>query len=68
MTREDQEPTKSRVHQEARAPGTDREQRPQIPRIDSATLFNGGQRVLIHHRGEDYQLRATRQGKLILTK
>jgi hemin uptake protein HemP len=35
---------------------------------DSAVLFQGEQLVWIRHRGETYQLRTTRQGKLILTK
>ncbi len=37
-------------------------------RLDSSTLFAGGQRLLIEHQGAEYRLQLTRQGKLILTK
>jgi len=37
-------------------------------RIDSDTLFDGRQVVVIVHAGQDYVLRVTRNGKLILTK
>lgn len=37
-------------------------------RLDSAMLFRRNNRVVIEHRGEAYQLRRTRAGKLILTK
>jgi len=36
--------------------------------IDSVSLFKGRPTVQILHQGGLYQLRATRQGKLILTK
>jgi hemin uptake protein HemP len=37
--------------------------------ISSASLFGCGKNeVLIEHRGEQYRLRQTRNGKLILTK
>jgi len=36
--------------------------------IPTDFLFQGGQEVLIRHNGEDYRLRITRNGKLILTK
>lgn len=35
---------------------------------DSRELFAVGKEVLIHHAGEVYRLRVTRQNKLILTK
>jgi hemin uptake protein HemP len=38
------------------------------PRHDSLALFAGGDRLIIEHRGDEYLLRITRQGKLILTK
>lgn len=38
------------------------------PRVESRQLFAGGAEVLIAHGGEQYRLRITRQGKLILTK
>jgi hemin uptake protein HemP len=38
------------------------------PRVESRHLFAGGPEVLIAHEGEQYRLRITRQGKLILTK
>jgi hemin uptake protein HemP len=37
-------------------------------RLDSANLFNGQDEVRLIHRGQEYRLRITRQGKLILTK
>jgi hemin uptake protein HemP len=36
--------------------------------LDSTALLQGGSHVNILHNGETYQLRATRLGKLILTK
>ena len=36
--------------------------------LDSAALFNGRDEVRLLHRGQEYRLRVTRQGKLILTK
>ena len=36
--------------------------------LDSSTLFAGGDEVRLVHRGQEYRLRITRQGKLILTK
>lgn len=36
--------------------------------LDSAALLQGRSHVSIIHNGEAYQLRATRLGKLILTK
>jgi hemin uptake protein HemP len=39
-----------------------------IKTVDSNTLFSDGDQVLIQHRGEQYLLRRTRHGKLILTK
>lgn len=40
----------------------------QNKRIYSDTLFSDGDEVFIQHRGEQYRLRRTRNGKLILTK
>ncbi|MEI2783082.1 MAG: hemin uptake protein HemP [Candidatus Competibacter sp.] len=37
-------------------------------RLASSDLFDGGQEILIDHAGQEYRLRITRQGKLILTK
>jgi hemin uptake protein HemP len=36
--------------------------------IESASLFQGRQEVVIAHDGHEYRLRITRQNKLILTK
>jgi hemin uptake protein HemP len=36
--------------------------------VDADVLFAGSRIVLIEYRGEHYQLRRTRAGKLILTK
>lgn len=35
---------------------------------DSVGLFNGTKEVRIRHLGQEYRLRQTRNGKLILTK
>jgi len=41
----------------------------QVSILDSAKLFEqGASEVRIVHRGQEYRLRITRQGKLILTK
>ncbi|MDN5752371.1 MAG: hemin uptake protein HemP [Nitrosospira sp.] len=40
----------------------------QNERIYSDTLFRHGDEVFIQHHGEQYRLRRTRNGKLILTK
>lgn len=37
-------------------------------RFQSAELFGAAREVVIEHAGEEYRLRLTRQGKLILTK
>ncbi|MGZ8161523.1 MAG: hemin uptake protein HemP [Methylobacter sp.] len=37
-------------------------------RLQSTGLFGIGREVIIEHAGEEYRLRLTRQGKLILTK
>lgn len=39
-----------------------------IRSINSDALFSDGDQVFIQHRGEQYLLRRTRNGKLILTK
>ena len=36
--------------------------------IPSERLFSAGEEVRISHKGEEYRLRRTRAGKLILTK
>jgi hemin uptake protein HemP len=36
--------------------------------VDSRLLLGSSGRVLIQHRGQTYELRETRYGKLILTK
>ena len=38
------------------------------PALDSEKLFGGSNEVRLRHRGVEYRLRITRQGKLILTK
>ena len=39
-----------------------------IPPIQSASLLQGRDAITIEHNGRLYQLRRTKQGKLILTK
>lgn len=41
---------------------------PVRPRLQSTELFGTAREVVIEHAGEEYRLRLTRQGKLILTK
>lgn len=41
---------------------------PANPRASSAALLGDATMLLIEHAGEEYQLRRTRNGKLILTK
>jgi hemin uptake protein HemP len=36
--------------------------------LDTRALFGEQTEVRLHHRGEEYRLRITKQGKLILTK
>lgn len=36
--------------------------------IDSSSLLQGEKEILIHHGGEVYRLRLTKNGKLILQK
>jgi hemin uptake protein HemP len=38
------------------------------PRIESTELFDGSSEIVIVHQKEEYSLRITRNGKLILTK
>ncbi|MGB1110274.1 MAG: hemin uptake protein HemP [Gammaproteobacteria bacterium] len=38
------------------------------PRITSSELLRGAKELIIEHAGEQYRLRLTRAGKLILTK
>ena len=38
------------------------------PRIESNHLFQGNKEIVIVHQKEEYNLRITRNGKLILTK
>jgi len=49
-------------------PDSHRAAREDIPRVDSEALLGPGGRVVIEHRGQFYELRETRFGKLILTK
>ncbi|WP_370869964.1 hemin uptake protein HemP [Methylobacter sp.] len=37
-------------------------------RLQSTELFGTAREIVIEHVGEEYRLRLTRQGKLILTK
>ena len=37
-------------------------------RIVTATLFKTAREIILVHNGEDYRLRVTAKGKLILTK
>jgi hemin uptake protein HemP len=41
---------------------------PQTDAFDVADWFRGRNEIRLLHRGQEYRLRVTRQGKLILTK
>lgn len=57
-------------------PRTPRDPQPKMPgrpsvrprRVLSEVLLSGAREVIVEHRGEDYRLRVTSNGKLILTK
>jgi len=53
-----------------RSAGEGRDARPGAPkrRLASDDLLAGGDEVIIEHAGQEYHLRHTRAGKLILTK
>lgn len=42
--------------------------KPVLPRIESSSLFNDVREIIIDHMGQEYHLRVTNQGKLLLTK
>ncbi|HEV2293507.1 MAG TPA: hemin uptake protein HemP [Tepidisphaeraceae bacterium] len=51
------------------APATEGVAKPVPPiTVEAATLFKGRDEVRLLHRGQEYRLRVTKQGKLILTK
>lgn len=56
-----------RPDREAAGPGT-APGRARKSRIRSVEIFAGGREVLIEHEGDEYRLRHTSKGKLILTK
>jgi hemin uptake protein HemP len=60
----------SEQSQNDRTPGNDKQTRNKqvLPRIESSTLFKGVQEIIIDHMGQEYHLRLTNQGKLLLTK
>ena len=41
---------------------------PALPRIRSSELMAGSREIIIQHDGQEYRLRITNAGKLILTK
>jgi len=41
---------------------------PQRKRISTADLMQGAREIIVLHQGEEYLLRITKAGKLILTK
>jgi hemin uptake protein HemP len=43
-------------------------QNPPAKYLDSRVLFEGAREIRIDHDGQEYRLRQTRNGKLILTK
>jgi len=51
----------------AETPNRER-RKPGLQRVNSWDLFRGARELIIVHNGEEYRLRITRLGKLILTK
>ena len=51
-------------HEPPTAPGLS----PQRKRITTADLMQGAREIIVFHQGEEYLLRMTKTGKLILTK
>lgn len=49
-------------------PGKKHPETESLPSYDSGDLLKGAREILIHHEGEVYRLRLTRNGKLILNK
>jgi len=49
-------------------PSASRVSRPQRKRITTADLMQGAREIIVFHQGEEYLLRITKSGKLILTK
>jgi hemin uptake protein HemP len=41
---------------------------PPVKYLDARVLFEGAREIRIDHDGQEYRLRQTRNGKLILTK
>lgn len=41
---------------------------PQVKCYQASALFNAASEIMIEHQGEQYRLRITKQGKLLLTK
>lgn len=39
-----------------------------VPRLDTAAVFGTSREVILVHCGQEYRLRITKAGKLILTK
>jgi len=51
-------------HEPSTSPGA----RPQRKRITTADLMQGARAIIVLHQGEEYLLRMTKTGQLILTK
>ncbi len=61
--------TKAKVSSSPQTTGVSRSgDAPTMPRISSDQLLAGGRELVIEHSGEEYRLRITSKGKLILTK
>jgi hemin uptake protein HemP len=39
-----------------------------VPRLDTGAVFGASREVILVHGGQEYRLRITKAGKLILTK
>lgn len=58
--------TKDELSDPTRAGSKDEER--EIPRVLVQTLLRGRREIILEHNGQDYRLRVTASGKLILTK
>lgn len=60
--------TDTNTHPIAKAAGSNADALRNRTRLNSRTLFGAQTEIVIEHQGEEYRLRITSNGKLILTK
>ncbi|MDT4331568.1 hemin uptake protein HemP [Methylomonas sp. MED-D] len=60
--------TETNTNPTAKTAGANAEALRNRPRLNSRALFGAQTEIVIEHQGEEYRLRITSNGKLILTK